>query len=398
MVTGLGAGAEAVFGALVAGRSAISRAEVDGLGEVAAARVPEEAADADERFGRRAARRMDRASRLAALAADDALVDAGAPDIDPGRVGAAIGSAHGGAATIALGQSVLEERGADRVGPLTIPLGLVNAPAASVARTSGLRGPSLAPATACAAGADAIGQAMLCIRDGRADAMVAGGADAPLVPVVIAGYRSAGALAQLGDSPVEALSRPFDRLRSGFVIAEGAAALVLEERDHAIARGARVHAELLGYGASCDAGHLTDPEPEGLGPGIAIANALSDARARADEVGLVSAHATSTPAGDRAEARALARAGLGAAAVFGAKGALGHTLGGAGALEAALCALALARGVVPPTLNLSSPDDDDPLERHVRAAIDAPDGLAASTSFGFGGANACLILGPHRAA
>ena len=204
MVTGLGAGAEAVFEALVAGRSAISRAEVDGLGEVAAGRVPDEAADADERFGRRAARRMDRASRLAALAADDALADAGRPDIDPTRIGAAIGSAHGGAGTIALGQSVLEERGADRVGPLTIPLGLVNAPAASVARTAGLRGPSLAPATACAAGADAIGQAMLCIRDGRADAMVAGGADAPLVPVVIAGYRSAGALAQPGDAPVEA--------------------------------------------------------------------------------------------------------------------------------------------------------------------------------------------------
>ena len=397
MVTGLGAGAEAVFDALLAGRSAISRAEVDGLGEVAAARVPDEAADADGRFGRRAARRMDRASRLAALAADDALADAGRPDIDPARIGAAIGSAHGGAGTIALGQSVLEERGADRVGPLTIPLGLVNAPAASVARTAGLRGPSLAPATACAAGADAIGQAMLCIRDGRADAMVAGGADAPLVPVVIAGYRSAGALAQPGDAPVEGLSRPFDRGRSGFVIAEGAAALVLEEREHALARGARIHAELLGYGASCDAGHLTDPEPEGLGPGIAIANALSDADARADEVGVVSAHATSTPAGDRAEARALARAGLGAAAVFGAKGALGHTLGGAGALEAALCALTLARGVVPPTLNLTSPDDDDPLTRHVRAAVDAPDGLAASTSFGFGGANACLVLGPHRA-
>ena len=392
LVTALGSGADHVLDELLACRSGIRPVEVEGIGEIPAARVPDADSDAEERFGRRVARRMDRASRLAAIAADDALRDAGPLELDPGRVGAAVGSAHGGAATIAQGQTTLEQRGADRVGPLTIPLGLVNAPAASVARTAGLRGPSLAPATACAAGADAVGQALILIREGRADAMVAGGADAPLVPVVVAGYLSSGALAPADARPAESVSRPFDVGRSGFVIGEGAAALVLEERERALARGARIYAELVGYGASCDAGHLTDPEPEGIGPGVAIATALADAALVAEDVEVVSAHATSTTAGDRAEARALAKAGLADAAVFAAKGAVGHALGGAGAIEAALSALAVARGAVPPTLNLETTEEDDPLRSHVREPRIGEVTTVASTSFGFGGANACLIL------
>lgn len=392
-VTGLGTGADALLQAMVEGRSAISLTEVEGVGEVVAGRAVD--IDVDERFGRRVARRMDRASQLAAWAAADALEDAGDLGLPAERMGSAVGSAHGGAGTIAAGQDVLIARGADRVGPLTIPLGLVNAPAATVARTAGLRGPSLAPATACAAGADAVGQAAQLVRSGRADAMLAGGADAPLVPIVVAGYRNAGALAIPDGRPAERISRPFDRERSGFVIAEGAAVLVLEEREHALARGARIHAEFLGYGSSCDAGHLTDPEPGGVGPSVAIAEALEDAGRTPDDVEVVSAHATSTPAGDRAEAHALARAGLAHSAVFGAKGALGHSLGGAGALEAVLCAMAISRGLVPQTLNLEHVDDDDPLQAHVRAPRTGPVALAASTSFGFGGHNACLILAAH---
>lgn len=390
MATALG-DAEETFQGLLDGRSGVQRVEVDGVGEILAA--PAAWFDPDARFERRNARRMDRASQLVAAAALDALAAAGELGLPATRIGTAAGSAHGGPGTIAAGHETLLHRGPNRVSPFTIPLGLGSAPAAAAARAAGLRGPSLAPATACAAGADAVGQAALYVRQGLADVMVAGGGDAPIVAPIVAGYRNAGALASPRADRLDAeVSRPFDRDRSGFVIAEGAAMLVLEEREHALARGAAVLAEVSGYGASCDAGHLTDPEPDGGGPATAVAAALADAGADAADVEMVSAHATSTPAGDRAEARALTRAGVSGAAVFAAKGALGHALGGAGAIEAALCVLAIARGVIPPTLNLTTTDEDDPLSDHVREPRPGSYRLAVSTSFGFGGHNGCLVV------
>ena len=388
IVSPLGAGADAFWEALVGGRHGMARVEVDGLGSVVACPVsePDQAA---ERFGQREARRMDRSARLAVTAAALALEDAGSPDLDPERTGTAVACIHGGAATLDEAERVLLERGADRLSPLALPLALSNAPVAATARVLGLRGPSTALATACAAGADAIGAAMGMIRDGRADAVLAGGAEAPLSPMVVAGYRRLGALSRRDDPA--AASRPFDRGRDGFVVAEGAAVLVLEEAGHAAARGARVLAEAAGYGSTCDAGHLTDPDRTGAGPARAVGLALADAGIAPSDVGYVNAHATSTPAGDLAEAWALTLAGLGEAPVSSTKGAHGHALGASGATEAAVAVLALHRSLLPPTRNLEDPEPDPPL-RHLPRAERGAIAAALSNSFGFGGHNACLVF------
>jgi len=379
---------EGTWQALMEGRSPATSMTVDGVGDVVVMRAADP--DADGRFGRRDARRMDRAGQLAAAAAGDALEDAGPLGVANERVGAAVGCAHGGAETQDAAFRALLERGGDRVSPLSVPLGLPNTAAAATTRAHRLRGPSAAPATACAAGTDAIGLALGVVRAGRADAMVAGGAEAPLAPVVIAGYGRAGALGGTADAP-EAASRPFDRGRDGFVIAEGAGMLVLEERERALARGATPYAEIIGYGASCDAGHLTDPDASGQGPALAIAAALADAEVDPEQIAYVNAHATSTPSGDLAEARALVAAGLGHAAVSSTKSMHGHTLGAAGGIEAALTCLAMGRGVLPPTVNLAEPEPEPALD-HLREPREAAVDFAVSTSFGFGGHNACLVL------
>ncbi|MEO9175191.1 MAG: beta-ketoacyl-[acyl-carrier-protein] synthase family protein, partial [Gaiellales bacterium] len=304
------------------------------------------------------------------------------------------GSAHGGAQTLSDAYQAYYERGADRVSPFAIPLSLTNVAAASTARALGLRGPSAAPCTACAAGADAIGAALALIREDRADAMFAGGADAPLVPVIVAGYRSLGALAST-TREAEHTSRPFDRDRDGFVMAEGAGILVLEEREHAIRRGARIYAELGGYGSSCDAAHLTDPDETGAGPAVAIRQALIDAGVAPEEIGYVNAHATSTSAGDTAEARAIVLAGLGHAAVSSTKAMHGHTMGAAGGVEAIAALLPIARGMVPPSINLDAPDDDSVLDFIGGRARPIQTDATLSNSFGFGGHNAAIVLRRH---
>ena len=360
VVSPLGAGADTFWDALAAGRSGAVVLDVEAVGPIPAFPVAE-GEDARERFGQREARRMDRAARLAAVAAALALSDAGDPGVPPERVGASVGCVHGGVETLLEAHRALLERGADRVGPLTIPSSLPNHPCAATARVLGLRGPSSAPATACAAGADAIGTALSFIREGRADVMVAGGADAPLTPLVIAGYIRVGALHH-DAADAHRASRPFDLTRQGFVIAEGAGMLVLEEREHALARGARILAELAGYGSSCDAGHPTDPDERGEGPARAIGGALADGGLTADMIDYVNAHATSTVAGDLAEARALVRAGLEGATVSATKSAHGHCLGAAGGVEAVATVMAFARGVVPATLNLEEPDPEAPFD------------------------------------
>jgi 3-oxoacyl-[acyl-carrier-protein] synthase II len=389
VVSSIGNGVEPFWDALAAGSSGATLHEFDSAGPTVVCRA--QPIDAEERFGRREVRRMDRCSQLAAVAAALALEDAGALGLPPERVGASIGSAHGGVETLDDAYRAYLERGPDRVSPFSIPLLLTNTACASVARTHVLRGPSFSACTACAAGADAIGAALFLIRDGRADAMLAGGADAPLSPVVAAGYRMLGALAGTSRG-AEAASRPFDASRDGFVMAEGSGVLVLEELEHALARGARIYAELAGYGSSCDASHLTDPDQTGGGPAQAMQIALADAGVQAGDVGYVNAHATSTPSGDSAEANAIALAGLRGAPVSATKSMHGHTLGGAGGVEAVAALSAIVRGVIPPTINLVEPNDGAGLDHVANVAREAHVDVALSNSFGFGGHNAALVL------
>ncbi|MCB0880633.1 MAG: beta-ketoacyl-[acyl-carrier-protein] synthase family protein [Thermoleophilia bacterium] len=394
VVTGLGIvspfgdGTAAFWDAIVAGEAGIRHVEVEGVGTIPAG-VVDEADAARARFGAREARRMSRAGRIAAQAAAEALEDAGLGAASHDGMGTSVGCVHGGPDAWYAGHEALRTRGADRVGPLTVPLGLTNSAAAAAARALGLTGPSQSHATACAAGSDAIGAALGMIRDGRARVMVAGGAEAAVSPVVVAGYATLGALAGAG-RPAHEASRPFDARRDGFVIAEGAGMLVLEDLEHAEARGAPVYAELAGFGSSCDAGHLTDPDPDGVGARRAIDAALADAGVAAADVGYVNAHATSTPAGDATEARALAVAGI-TAPVSSTKGAHGHTLGAAGGVEAVATVLAMSRGVLPPTVNLVDPDPEAHAD-HVTEARALPVSVALSNSFGFGGHNAALVF------
>jgi 3-oxoacyl-[acyl-carrier-protein] synthase II len=393
IVSPIGAGVAAFWDALCDGRTGAGRVDLEGVGEINAFPVTE-GEDARERFGVKDARRMDRSGRLAAVAAALAIDDAGPLGLDAERVGISIGSVHGGAETLLEAHRTFLERGPDRVTPLAIPSSLANHPCAAAARALALRGPSAAPATACAAGADAIGTAVSLIREGRAEAMVAGGADAPISPLVIAGYIKVGALST-EDSPAETASRPFDRARHGVVMGEGAGVVLLVERERALARGARIYAELAGYGTTCDADHPTDPDATGAGPARAMRIALDDAGLTAGDVGYVNAHATSTIAGDVAEARALQRAGLGEAAVSSTKSAHGHALGGAGGVEAVATLMAFARDTLPATLNLDDPDPEAPFD-HVLEPRAARVSAALSNSFGFGGHNACLVFTRHE--
>jgi 3-oxoacyl-[acyl-carrier-protein] synthase II len=362
---------------------------VEGVGEVTACLAPHDDG-AEELVGRREVRRMDRAARLAVVAAAQALDDAGGSPTDPERTGAVIANVHGGAETMYRAGVVFSSQGIERVSPFTVPLGLTNAPVAAVMRVNGFRGPSSTVATACAAATDAIGLAAILIRGGRADAVLAGGAEAPVSPLVVAGYRRLGALSSSERPPAEA-SRPFDLERDGFVIAEGAGILLLEERDHALARGARILAEVGGYGSSSDAGHITDPDETGETPARAIRIALAEAGIAPQRIGHVNAHATSTRAGDIAEARAIVAAGLGHAAVSATKSLHGHTLGAAGGVEAIAALMPLVRGTIPATANLEDPELDPPLD-HVRQTRNTRVDAVISNSFGFGGHNAAVVL------
>ena len=393
MLSPIGAGVGSFWDALADARTGAGRMDMEGIGTINAFPVLE-GEDARERFGQRDSRRMDRSGRLASVAAAMALEDGGDLGLAPERIGISVGSVHGGAETLLEAHRAFLERGADRVGPLAIPLSLTNHPCAAAARALGLRGPSGAPATACAAGSDAIGFALSTLRDGRAEAMLAGGADAPLSPLVIAGYIKVGALST-GTRPPELASRPFDQGRDGFVMGEGAGMLLLEEREHALARGARIYGELAGYGSSCDAGHPTDPDATGEGPARAMEIAIADAGLGPAEIGYVNAHATSTLAGDVAEAHGITLAGLGQAAVSSTKSAHGHALGGAGGIEAVATLMAFARDVLPATLNLDDPDPEAPFD-HVLEPRSTKVDAALSNSFGFGGHNACLVLTRHE--
>jgi 3-oxoacyl-[acyl-carrier-protein] synthase II len=346
---------------------------------------------------KKAARRMDRFVQLVLAAARQAEQDSGVEvAADPERVGASIATGIGGLNSFQSSYGVLKDRGPDRVSPFSIPTIIPNMGAGWVSIELGTKGPLTSQTTACAASNMAIGDALDAIRLGRAHTMFAGGGEAPVTEMAIAGFDAMRALSRRNDDP-EGASRPFDAERDGLVIGEAAAVLVLEELERAQARGARIYAELLGYGVSSDASHITEPDPTGSSPARAMRMAMEDAGIDPAEVGYVNAHATSTPVGDSSETKVIKLA-LGdeqarRTPISSTKGATGHTFGAAGAIEAAFSVLALRDEVLPPTINYENPDPDCDLDYIPNVAREAPGvKVAMSNSFGFGGHNAALVF------
>src|SRR5579872_1507715 len=310
------------------------------------------------------ARRMERNVLLAVAAADEAVHDAQLNGFDPTRVGVVLGSAIGGVPGVLEQADVMRERGIDRVSPFFLPNVLVDSASGQVAIALGIRGPNYAVVSACATGSHAVGEAAEMIKRGDADAVLAGGTEACMHPLILAGFTAMRGLAAEDEHPPRA-SRPFDATRAGFVMGEGAGALLLEDWEQAERRGAEIYAEVLGYGASNDAHHMAQPEPEALGVAAMMRRALARAGVEPERVGYLNAHGTSTPLGDAAETRAI-RAVFGAhadrIAVSSTKSMMGHTFGAAGAIEAILCVLALREGILPPTINYREPDPDCDLD------------------------------------
>ena len=352
--------------------------------------------DAEERFGRREARKMDRVTALSLAAAREAWENAGAPAVDPSRGGVVFGTAVGGMQTVIEQAAILAER-PDRLSPHFLPNFLVDTPTSYIATDLQLRGPNFAVVSACATGAHAIGVATEMLRRGEADVILAGGADCGVIEVLLAGFTVMKALGKpRPGEPVSTASRPFDVTRDGFVIGEGAVVLVLERLEDARRRGAEPIAEVVGYGASNDAFHIAAPHPEGIGVIEMMRAALDRAGLEPSQVSYVNAHGTSTPLNDPAETAAIH-------AVFGehaarlpvssTKSMTGHLLGAAGALETAVCALALRDGIIPPTINLREPDPLCDLD-YVSEGARRIEGLdyALSNSMGLGGHNGCTLL------
>jgi 3-oxoacyl-[acyl-carrier-protein] synthase II len=396
-VTPLGADAASSWEAAVAGRSGIGplrRFDTTGFPVRFGGEAPDELDLGD--LPLKEARRLDRVIQLALAAAREAAADAGlaSAKLDAERAGVAIGSGIGGLATLEEGVRTLGARGPVRVSPFTIPMSIGNMSSGYVAIRQGLRGPNLCHVAACASGAQAIGEAARWIERGDADLMLAGGSEAANTALGVAAFAAMRALSTRNDD-CRAASRPFDRDRDGFVMAEGAAVLVLEAEEHALARGARVRGEVLGYGVTADAFHMALPSADGEGAVRCMRLALVDAGIEAAQVDYLNAHATSTPAGDAVEARAIRT-------VFGrhverlpvsaTKSMTGHLLGAAGALEALFCVRALETGVLPPTINLAHPDPECALDHVANEARRFPARIALSNSFGFGGTNVTLVL------
>jgi len=341
-------------------------------------------------------KRWDRFCQFGVVAAKQAVAHAGLT-IDAGnqhRVGVAIGSGVGGLLMMETQAQVLHERGPDRVSPFCVPMMIPNMATGLAAIAVGAKGPSTAVATACAAGSNAIGDAFRLIQLGLADAMVCGGAESAITPLGVAGFASAKALSFRNDDPSTA-SRPFDAERNGFVIGEGAGVLVLESLEHAQARGATVLAEIIGYGMTCDAHHITAPSPGGVGGAEAIRLALADGRLMPEDVDYINAHGTSTPANDSNETSAI-KSALGERAhqipVSSTKSMTGHLLGGSGGIEAVAAVLAIQHQLVPPTINYQNPDPACDLDVVPNQAREAKVDVVLSNSFGFGGHNVCLAF------
>src|SRR6187455_2906046 len=342
-------------------------------------------------------RRMDRNVLLALGAAREAWQHSGLADagIDPSRVGIVVGSAIGGLPGIAEQHDVLRDRGPDRISPNFLPNVLVDSASGQIAISLGIRGPNYAPVSACATGSHAVGEGAELIRRGAADAVLAGGTESCIHPLILAGFCAMRGLVAEDEDPTKA-SRPFDLTRAGFVMSEGACVLVLEELEAAQARGATIYAEVLGYGASNDAHHLAQPDPESVGVVEMMRAALERAEIAPERVGYINAHGTSTPLGDLAETKAIKEVFGDHAyelAISSTKSMTGHCFGAAGAVEAMMCVLALHEGVIPPTINYETPDPECDLDYVPNEARAVQVDVALSNAMGLGGHNACVLLG-----
>jgi 3-oxoacyl-[acyl-carrier-protein] synthase II len=391
----LGGDTQTTWNGLLAGRSGISVITEPWAADLPVRIAGQVAVDPSEVLERVEARKLDRSQQLALISSREAWADAGSPEVDPLRMGAVIATGIGGALTL-LGQwDNLRENGPRRVSPHTIPMLMPNGAAAQVGLDLGAKAGVHTPVSACASGAEAVAMGMQMIRSGRADVVMVGGTEACVHPLPLAAFANMMALSKRNDEP-ERASRPYDKGRDGFVFSEGAACLVLESAEHAQARGARIYAEAIGAGLSADAHHIAQPDPDGSGAARAVRSALADAGVEPTAVNHVNAHATSTPAGDVAEAVAL-RAALGSAAdnlvVTGTKSMTGHLLGAAGALESVFTVLALHHRTAPPTINLDDPDEAINLDvaTEPRPLGDGPL-VALNNSFGFGGHNVTLAF------
>lgn len=397
LVTPLGQGTDATWSGLIDGKSGIgpiTHFDPESHPIRIAGEVP--SFDPSQDITPKELKRMDLFIQYGLVAALAAVRDAGLeiPVQNPERVGVLVGVGLGGLKTIEEALEVLRTKGAKRLSPFMIPKLISNLAPGYISIALGTRGPNFSPSSACATGGHAIGEAFEMIKGGRCDVVVAGGAEATITPLGVSGFAAMRALSNRNDEPTRA-SRPFDQDRNGFVCAEGSGVVIMESLDSARKRGARIYAEVCGYGQSSDSHHITLPHPEGAGANLAMTNALSSAGLSADKVQYINAHGTSTPAGDIAESKAIEH-------VFGqrsdlwvssTKSMMGHMLGAAGAVEAAISALAIHRGIVPATINLDNVDPECRLDYVPNQARERALSYALSNSFGFGGTNVSLILG-----
>jgi 3-oxoacyl-[acyl-carrier-protein] synthase II len=402
VVSPVGGDASSTWDAIVSGKSGIAgitRFDPTGYQTTIAGEVKR--FDPIDRLGRKDARRTDRYTHFAVASALEALersrlaIHDGIAD----RVGVLIGSGMGGAETLDAGMETVLTEGPNRLSPFFMPMFLGNMASGTVAIATGARGPNFAPVSACASSAHAIGEAAAIIRRGEADVMIAGGSEAPLARMVVAGFNAMGALSTRNNDPAAA-SRPFDAERDGFVLGEGGATLILESADHAARRGASVLADLTGYGTTDDANHMVQPAPGGVGAARAMTLALDAAGLQPADIGYINAHGTSTPLNEKFETQAI-KAAFGDAAyhvpISSTKSMTGHLLGAAGALEAALAIMAIEQGMLPPTINQTSPDPDCDLDYVPNVARRAAVKHVMTNSMGFGGHNVSLIFSaPQR--
>ena len=397
VVSPLGLDTGSTWKNLLSGKSGVDQItlfDAEGYGTTIAAEVKD--FDPDPIVGRKQARRMDRFVQLGAAAALEAVDDAGisvTPD-NQNRVSVMMASGIGGIITLENQIGVLGNRGPNRVSPFLVPMMLPDMASGQISMLLGAKGPNYSTVSACSSAADTIGQAFEALRRGDADVAVAGGSEAAICPIGVAGFNACHALSKRNDDP-ERASRPFDADRDGFVMGEGGAALILETLEHALARGAEPIAELAGYGSTADAHHITQPAPEGEGAARAMANALEQAKVQPEEIGYINAHGTSTPLNDKYETMAV-KSVFGEEAykipISSTKSMTGHLLGASGALEAAVTVLALSKWAIPPTINLEEPDPDCDLDYTPHMPRRGRIRSAMSNSFGFGGHNASLVF------
>lgn len=396
VVSALGQDLDTLWNNLAAGKSGVSHIEsfdASEYGTTIAASIKD--FNPEQYIERREARRMDRFVQFGVVAALKALADAQLnikEQTDAERVGVIVGSGIGGLTTWEEQHRVLLEKGPKRVSPFFIPMMIANMASGQISMITGAKGPNTTAVTACATGTHSIGDSFKMIQRGDADVMICGGAEATISPVGVAGFNALRAMSTRNDEPEKA-SRPFDRDRDGFVMGEGSGVLILESLEHAQKRGARIYAEVIGYGMSGDAYHITDPDPEGAAR--CMKRAIKDAGIQPEAIDYINAHGTSTPVGDISETKAIKMAVGDHAyklAVSSTKSMTGHLLGAAGGVEAVICSLSIQHGVLPPTINLEHPDPECDLDYVPNEARKADVRIAMSNSFGFGGHNATIIL------